>query len=53
MTCTVCNGEGAIWLGACEVDACPKCAALAEAAWVQPVPRRAGLRLVRKNGVAA
>ena len=54
MTCTVCNGEGAIWLGACELDACPRCCALAEAAWQArtPTPRKAALRLVKMEKAA-
>ena len=54
MTCEVCEGSGAIWLGACELDACPRCCALAEAAWqsrAKPA-RKAALRLVPKEKAA-
>lgn len=54
MACTVCNDTGAIWLGACEVDACPRCCALAEVAWQSraTAPRKPRLRLVEKEKAA-
>ncbi len=51
-SCLVCEGLGAIWTGATDLDACPRCTALAEAAWLSRspavIPRRPALRVVER-----